>query len=489
MPSPPPWPLEPDPETLERWTVAAAELLRRELPALAFGRADGIVGPPAWERAAALSPPISEAPLADGLDGALGILTEAARLALNTGGPGYFAYVPGGGLYAAALGALLGDAFNRFTGLAAAAPGCARLEADVLRWLAGELGFGAESAGLFTTGGSLANFGAVVSARHHHLGDDGDYRGATLYASSQAHRCVGKAARLAGIPVAGWREVPTDAALRLDPRRLDDLLRADRAAGRRPFMVVASAGTTNTGAIDPLEAVADVCAAHDVWFHIDAAYGGLFVLCDEGRARLAGVSRADSIAVDPHKGMFLPYGLGALLVRDGQRLRAAHRETAAYLQDLEAEDPLAVPSPSDLGPELSRGFRGLRLWLPLMLHGVGPFREAAAEKIALARRFREALRGLPIEVPVEPELSIVAFRLPRRSAESLQDWNQRNRALLAAINRRERAFLSSTTLPTQDGDAVTLRICVLSFRSHAAHIDECVADLVAALDELARDID
>jgi len=448
-----------------------------------------VTGPRAWADAAALSPPIAEAPLAGGLDGALAALTESARLALNTGGPGYFAYVPGGGLYSAALGALLGDAFNRFTGLAAAAPGFARLEADVLRWLARELGFGAESRGLFTTGGSLANFGAVVSARHHHLGDDGDYRGATLYTSSQAHRCVGKAARLAGIPTAGWREVPTDPALRLDPGRLDDLLRADRAAGRRPFMVVASAGTTNTGTIDPLEAIADVCAAHDVWFHVDAAYGGFFVLCDAGRERLAGVSRADSIAVDPHKGMFLPYGLGALLVRDGQRLRAAHQETAAYLQDLEAEDPLAVPSPSDLGPELSRGFRGLRLWLPLMLHGAGPFRDAAAEKLALARRFREALRGLPIEVPVEPELSVVAFRLPRRAGEALAAWNERNRALLAAINRRQRVFLSSTTLPTQDGDAVTLRLCVLCFRSHAAHVDQCVTDLVAALDELAGALD
>ncbi|TNF29907.1 MAG: aminotransferase class V-fold PLP-dependent enzyme [Deltaproteobacteria bacterium] len=475
------WPLEPPPETLERWTVAAAEALRTAVPGLSSGSASGVVGAEAWARAAELSPPIGEAPLPGGLDDALRIIDQTAALALNTTGPGYLAYVPGGGLYAAALAALLGDGYNRFTGLAAAAPGFARLESDVLVWLAGELGYEATAAGLFTTGGSMANFGAIVTARHHHLGDTGDYRDVAFYTTDQAHRCVGKAARLAGLPTRSHRVVPVDRALRLDPRRLDDAIREDLADGRRPFLVVASAGTTNTGAVDPLDEIGEVCAAHGLWLHVDGAYGGCFALCAEGRARLGGLARADSIAIDPHKGLFLPYGLGALFVRDGARLRAAHAETAAYLQDLADPDPLAVPSPSDYGPELSRDFRGLRLWLPLMLHGAAPFRAAAAEKLALAQRFREALRALSVEVPVEPELSVVAFRAPRRRGEPLAAWNARNQALLDGINRRGRVFLSSTTLPTEDGDALTLRICVLSYKTHAEQIDACVEDLRAAL--------
>jgi len=474
-------PLELAPEVFERWTLEVAAWLREALPALTEGSASGVTGGPAWERAAALSPPVAEAPLHGGLEATLAVLGQLSRLALNTTGPGYLAYVPGGGIPASALAQLIAASLNRFTGLAAAAPGFARLEHNVLTWLAAELGYDQRARGLFTTGGSMANFSAVVTARHHHLGDDGDYRGASLYMTAQAHRCVGKAARLAGLPSSALREVAVDAALRMDPRRLDAAVRADRAAGRRPFLVVASAGTTNTGAIDPLDEIADVCAAHGLWLHVDGAYGGCFALCEAGRLRLGHLSRADSIAIDPHKGLFLPYGLGALFVREGERLRAAHAETAAYLQDLSEPQPLEVPSPSDLGPELSREYRGLRLWLPLMLHGAAPFREAAAEKLDLARRFREAIRPLPVEVPVEPELSVVAFRLPRLPGEDLGHWNARNRALLRGINRRDRVFLSSTTLPAEDGDAVTLRICVLCYRTHAEQIDRCVEDLSAAL--------
>ena len=389
--------------------------------------------------------------------------------------------MPGGGLFAAALGSFLADGFNRFAGLAAAAPGFARLEADVLAWLAAALGLPPGAHGIFTTGGSLANFSAIVTARHAHLGDDADLREAVLYTSSQTHRSVAKAARLAGLPPRAVRAVATDADLRLDPAALERAIRADRAAGLRPFLIVANAGTTNTGAIDPLHAAADLAAAHGLWFHVDAAYGGLFALCDEGRRRLDGLARADSVAVDPHKGMFLPYGLGALLVRDPAALGAAHRDTAAYLQDLAEDEPLAVQSPADLGPELSRSARGLKLWLPLALHGAAPFRVAVAEKLALAEQLRDGLRSLPLEVPVEPQLSVVAFRRPRREGEPLADWNARNRALLDAIHAPGHVYLSSTMLPTTDGEAFTLRACVLSFRTHAAQIDLALADLRAAL--------
>jgi aromatic-L-amino-acid decarboxylase len=250
--------------------------------------------------------------------------------------------------------------------------------------------------------------------------------------------------------------------------------------------VIAAAGTTNTGAVDPLPAIADLCAARRLWLHVDAAYGGAFVLCDEGKRRLGGLERADSLAFDPHKGMFLPYGTGCLLVRDGQKLRDAHHVSAEYLQDL-AGDHGPVPwSPAELGPELSRDFRGLRLWLPLMLHGAGAFRDALVEKLALAERFTAGLErliagGLPVEIVARPQLSLVAFRAKRRSNEALPDWNRRNAAFLAALNGRQRVHLSSTLLPVADGAAFTLRVCVLSFRTHQRHIDRCLEDLAASV--------
>ena len=188
---------------------------------------------------------------------------------------------------------------------------------------------------------------------------------------------------------------------------------ADRAAGFRPFLVVPSAGTTNTGAIDPLDDVADVAAASGMWMHVDAAYGGFFQLTERGRQRFAGIARADSVTLDPHKGLFLPYGIGSLVVRDGAALRDAHYEGAAYLQDLAPEGEL--PNFTEYSPELSRPNRGLRVWMPLKLHGVAAFREALDEKLDLTDHLHDAFRQIPqIEIPWEPQLTVVPFRLARR---------------------------------------------------------------------------
>jgi aromatic-L-amino-acid decarboxylase len=269
----------------------------------------------------------------------------------------------------------------------------------------------------------------------------------------------------------------------MDPGALADAVKADRAQGLRPFLVVAAAGTTNTGAIDPLPAIADVCAEHGLWLHVDGAYGGAFVLCPEGREALRGIERADSITFDPHKGMFLPYGTGALLVRDGATLRRAHRDDADYLQDLElALHSGADMSPAEYGPELSRPYRGLGLWLPLMLHGARAFREALSEKLALARSLHEGLARLPeVEIVDPPQLSIVAFRARRGAGEALADWNARNEAWMDAINARGHVLLSSTLLPGAEGPVFTLRGCVLSFRTHADRIEALLEDAPATL--------
>ena len=200
-----------------------------------------------------------------------------------------------------------------------------------------------------------------------------------------------------------------------------------------------------------------------------------------------GIERADSITFDPHKGLFLPYGTGCLLVRDGEQLRRAHAAGADYLQDFDAMERAGEPpSPAEHGPELSRDYRGLRVGLPLMLHGARAFRDALAEKLVLAQRLHAGLQaliaaGAPLEIVAAPQLTVVPFRLQRRDGEALTTWNARSAALLQAINEHRRVYLSSTALPVADGLAFTLRACVLSFRTHARQVDACVADVERAL--------
>lgn len=483
------FPLEPDRETRERWLAAVSDFVQDHLDALEGGSAVGTVGAAGNRVGADVSAGVPEKPLPGGIDEALERLGRAVGASLNTAGPGYLAYIPGGGIHAAALADFWADATNRFTGLTAAAPALVRLEWDVLTWLCSEFGLGEGARGLLTSGGSLATLSAVATAREAKLGEGFDLRQAVAYTSTQAHHCIARSLRLAGFPRESLRLIRVDERLRMRAEDLAEQIEEDRARGLEPFLVAAASGTTNTGAIDPLPAIAEVCESERLWFHVDGAYGGAFMLCDEGRRRLAGAERADSVVIDPHKGLFLPYGTGCLLVRDGEALRAAHAEGAAYLQDFDAwEREGEAPNPTDHGPELSRDYRGLRLWLPLMLHGARAFREQLAEKLELAERIDAGLErliagGAPLEFVDRAQLSISSFRLRRTAGESLADWNRRNASLLARINARGRVYLSSTTTPTPEGQAFTLRTCVLSFRTHARHCDAFLEDLALSLEE------
>jgi glutamate/tyrosine decarboxylase-like PLP-dependent enzyme len=243
---------------------------------------------------------------------------------------------------------------------------------------------------------------------------------------------------------------------------LENAIANDRASGLRPFLVIASAGTTDTGVVDPVEDVAAVCGKENLWLHVDAAYGGFFVLCDEGKRALGRLDGSDSLVMDPHKTLFLPYGSGAVLVRDRSRLLESHHYVAHYMQDaLRARDEL---SPADLSPELTKHFRGLRLWMPLLLHGLAPFRAALEEKMLLARYFHGEISERPgFEVGPYPDLSVVTFRY-RPAGGNTDLFNQK---LVEAIQRDGRVFLTSTVL---DGK-FTLRLAVVSFRVHLETID------------------
>jgi aromatic-L-amino-acid/L-tryptophan decarboxylase len=390
----------------------------------------------------------------------LDLVEVAALKATDNSGPGFLAYIPGGGLFASSLADLLSTTIDRFVNMGMTAPVAAQVEVNVVRWLCDLFGFPAGSRGVLTSGGSMANLSAVVTARTARLGE-GFSRG-TVYVSEQAHLSVKKAALIAGIPLANVRAVPVTSQLRIDVDALGDAIRRDRADGLTPFLAVASAGTTNTGAVDALAEVADVAQHERLWLHVDAAYGGFFQLTERGRRRFAGIERADSITLDPHKGMFLPYGTGSLIVRDGPALRRAHHLGAAYLQDIPEDEE--IPNFSDYSPELSRDFRGLRVWFPLKLHGVGAFRAALDEKLDLAQILADGLRAIPeLELPWDVDLTVVPFRL--RGAD-----DEANRRLLDEINASRRVVLSSTTID----DRFVIRACILSHRTHRDRIDECV---------------
>ena len=405
------------------------------------------------------------------------IFDRALPVSYNTPGPGYLAYIPGGGLLHAAVADLIADAINRYVGLWRAAPGLVQLESNVISWLCEIVGLPAGSGGVLTSGGSLANFSATVAARHV-LGER--FADGTIYTSTQAHHSVARAALLAGFPARQVRAIEVDASQRVRVELVAEAIAADRAAGLRPCMIVASAGTTNTGAVDDLEGLADLARREAIWLHVDGAYGGSFALTERGRAALRGLGRADSITLDPHKGFFLPYGTGALLERDPAALRRAHSVRAEYLPAMQ-EDPDLVDF-CELSPELSRDFRGLRLWLPLKLVGVDAFAAALDEKLDLARYAAQVLEAMPaVELLAAPQLSLLAFRhAPARLRGDEAALDLHNERLLAAINRRGRVYLTGTRLRGR----FVLRICVLSFRTHRDRVDAGLADVAAAIAEL-----
>lgn len=401
------------------------------------------------------------------------LFQEVIPKSFNTAGPGYLAYIPGGGLFHSAVADLVANAVNKYVGVWAAAPGLAQLEANVVGWFCDIIGYPTTARGFLTSGGSLATFSAVVTARRERLPEN--FLSGILYASDQAHHSVQKAALLAGFPLQNVRAIPSDAKFRLQVDALVQVIAADRKAGLVPFLIVGNAGTTNTGAVDDLNALADLAQQENLWLHVDAAYGGFFMLTAQGRESMAGIERADSVTLDPHKGLFLPFGTGSLVVRDGAALKRAHSVQAHYLPA--TQDDADLINFYELSPELSRDFRGLRVWLPLKMHGLGPFRQALEEKLALTRWATAELHSIPgIEILAEPQLSIVAFRLAPTGLDTLA-LNQLNQQFLQRINARKNVLLSGTML----GDRFAIRICILSFRTHRDRVQTCLDDIRAAV--------
>ena len=393
------------------------------------------------------------------------------RPGFATTSPMFMAYIPGGGLFHSALGDLIAAAANKYSGFASPSPGAVRIENACTQWLASVIGYPETASGTLTSGGSIANLTGIVAAREVRDPDGGG----AVYTTRFAHYCIDKALHIAGRGRSPRRLIETDETYRMSVAALEQALKADLGTGIRPWLVVASGGTVDTGAIDPLPEIAEICRQYGAWLHVDGAYGGLFALCEEGRDLLRGIDQADSVALDPHKTLFLPYGTGAALVRDGRHLVEAFSASGEYIRPLGESE--VGPSPADLSPELTRHFRAMRLWLPLQIAGVAAFRAAQSEKLALARYFRERLCAIDgIDAGPPPDLSVVAFRYVPRDGDA-DDFTER---LLKHLQQEGRVMMSGTRI---DG-TFHIRCAILCFRTHLEHVDQAIAAIVDGIASL-----
>lgn len=384
--------------------------------------------------------------------------------------PRFLAYVlgPPNGIapYAEAIAAALNQNCNFWQ----LSPAASVIERNVLRWLADVVGYPAGTGGVLTSGGSIATLSALATAlddrrpgfRRHGIQQQGEPL--VVYTSTEAHRSVDKAAVILGLGLDNVRHIPVDSAFRMRTGALAAAVAADRAAGRRPFCVIATAGTVTTGAIDPLDDIADLCAAENLWLHVDGAYGALFRLSDDKHAELAGCARADSITLDPHKLLFTPLEAGCLLVRDRHTLRSAFAFESSYLTV--ADDPLMIDF-MDCGPQLSRDFKALKIWCALRMFGVDRFRAAIQQTLDIARYLAQRISAHPtLELVAPVSLTAVCFAIDGADAEQ-------HTAALARLARDGVGLLGPATVNGRPA----IRACITNYRTSCADIDRIVAAL------------
>jgi len=374
--------------------------------------------------------------------------------------PRFFGFVPGPGNFVGAMADALVAGINPFCGSWLGGSGPVQVELVLMDWLRDLCGLPESTAGLCVSGGSMANLTALVAARHAILDDRLD--GAVAYFSNQTHFSIERALRVLGLRPDQLRTIGVDADYRLDATILADTIAADRAAGRRPFCVIANAGTTNTGAVDPMPDIAEICRREGMWMHVDGAYGAPAVICDRGRAALSGMDAADSLTLDPHKWLFQPFEIGCVLVRDGALLKETYQIVPEYMEDTDRRKEEV--NPYNYGIQLTRSFRALKLWMSLKVFGLDAFRASIEEGIAraeLAERFLRDRSGWQILTPAR--LGIITFRhTPDRLAHAAPaEVDAHNRALIDALYADGFAMISTTSL---DGRPV-LRLCTINPRT------------------------
>ncbi len=387
------------------------------------------------------------------------VLSPMSRLAHH----GYFAFIPASSTFPGALGDLIASALDIDVGSWMSAAGPSQLELVVLDWFKDWIGYPATASGVLVSGGSAANMTALACAREALLGPMSDR--IVAYVADQTHSSIARAARLLGFRPDQMRIMPTDASHRLRTDALAGAVDADRAAGLLPLIVVANAGATNTGAVDPLPEVAEICRMHGMWLHVDAAYGGFASLTERGRDALAGIELADSVTLDPHKWLYQPIECGCLLVREGHLLRDAFAINPDYLADYKSDEV----NFSDLGLQLTRGARALKIWLSFNYFGSDAFRAAIDRALDLAQIAEAYVReSRTLELLSSASLGIVCFR---RQFDGVQDeptLEQLNADLVAAFEATGYGLVSSTRLH----GTYAIRLCVMNHTSGPADVTD-----------------
>jgi aromatic-L-amino-acid/L-tryptophan decarboxylase len=435
---------------------AADPVLRRAGPAEMRGRLGGPPPEQAGEYGAVLAR----------------VLTEVLPYASRTDHPGYFAFVPSFTTWPAALAELAAAAANPYCGAWVESAGAAQVELEVIDWFRTWLGMPEGTAGVLVTGGSAANLTALLVAREAAGGPSDN---SVVYVSDQAHSSVARTARAMGLRPHQVRVLPTGDRWRLAPETVAAAVHADRRAGRVPFALCASAGSTNTGAVDPLQDLADVCAADGLWLHVDAAYGGFAVLTPRGRAVLAGLERADSVTLDPHKWLFQPMECGSVLIRDGAQLERTFAIHPDYLDGNAAHRDGEVNF-ADRGLQLSRGFRALKVWMSVQTFGLAAFRAAIQHNLDLAEFAEAAVRSQASLTLMAPAtLGIVCFRREWPGCDEAET-QRRGDALIEALERSGTALVSSTRLAGRHA----IRLCVLNPTSTEADVRRVIEHFASA---------
>jgi aromatic-L-amino-acid decarboxylase len=394
---------------------------------------------------------------------------DVFRNNLHVDHPRFFAFVPGPNNFVSTMADALAAGFNVFNGTWLGGSAAAAVELGVVRWLCRTCGFPDSAGGLFVSGGSMANLTALVAARNALLKNRVD--GATIYFSDQTHSSVQRALNVIGFLGEQMRKLPGDENFRLPVRDLREAVAADRARGLRPFCIVANAGTTNTGAIDPLIELADLAKAEKMWLHIDGAFGAAAILSEHGRARLRGIERADSISLDPHKWLFQSFECGCVLVRDVALLKSAFQIKPDYLRDVHRNE--TEFNPGDHGVQLSRSFRALKVWLSLQTFGLSAFRQAIARGFELAEIAERELRARAgWEILSPAQMATVCFRFG--------DSDELQTKLVDLMMRDGYALLTSTELR----GVASLRLCTINPRT----TEQDVVETISRLDKFAREI-
>jgi aromatic-L-amino-acid/L-tryptophan decarboxylase len=393
--------------------------------------------------------------------------------------PRFFAFIPGVPSFLSILGEWLCAGTNYFCGVWLEAAGPSQVEILVLDWFKEFLGYPRESRGILTSGGSEANLTALVVARERL--PFADRNRAVLYLTEHRHWSVDRAAKVIGLRPEQVRALPAAEGYWLAPATLDQAIRGDAGAGRLPWVVVANAGATNTGSIDPLLGLADICRAHRLWLHVDAAYGWPAVLTDWGKTLMRGIELADSITLDPHKWFGQTFESGCVLIRSGRELPAAFALRPEYMQDVvPGEDEVNF---ADEGLALTRRFRALKIWLSVKVLGIGWFRDLVNHSCNLIELAQALLvRSGRFEILCPRQLSVVCFRyLPRKKASD-QEIERINQGIFEALMAGGRAFLSTTRL----NNKLALRLCSVNWRTTANDVEEVVKLLIEAGEALER---